>query len=232
MFIPQRAQPHRQGGGFVIRFINSDFARCGSALEIVGADFEVYNNTFAYNGWSEDERSGEWADGVTVHRCDGGSITNNQMAENTDIGLVVNEGQNCTIRYNDIWNENRYAFAGFHVSAGNEGGDHSGGLYSDNTIWANQDLMGFGLIVGAETWHGTRTSDVGTVGWNYIEGAVINLAVDGIDGGTVTSNTTYRAQGTRGYGTCNGQSADEFIAAHNGGGASIQSGWVSRTCHS
>lgn len=221
------------GDAFVIRFVNSDFARCGSALEVRGSNFEIYNNTMAFNGWSADERASEFADGMTIHRCVGGIVWANQFAENTDVGLVVNEGTGCTIRYNEIWNESRYAFAGFHVSASSaSGGDHSGGNYSNNDIRAGQDLMGFGLIVGAESWHhDRRTLHVGSVGWNTISGAVINLAVDGVDGGTVTNNVTSNARGTRGYLFCNGQPADEFIAAHNGPGLTLQSGWVTRTCH-
>lgn len=219
------------GDNFVVRFTDSNFARCGSALEVAGSGFQIYNNTMAHNGWSADEANGEWADGITIHRCQSGSVYNNQFAENTDIGIVVNEGPGCQIRFNTIWNYDRYAFAGMHISAGSAGGNHGSALYSDNQISSGFDKMSFGLIVGAEQWHGTRTANVGEVSWNYLAGAVINLAVDGVDGGAVVSNVPSGAQGTRGYGLCLGQSADNFIAAHNGTGLTLQPGWVSRSCH-
>lgn len=218
------------GDNFVVRFTDSVNARCGSGIEVVGAGFSIYNNLFAYNGWSEDERSGEWADGITVHRCNGGSITSNQIVENTDVGLVINEGGGCEIRFNDIWNYDRRAFAGFHVSAGYAGGDHSGGQYSQNYITSGFDRMAFGLVVGARQWHGTRTANVGLIDWNQISGAVINLGVDSVDGGTISHNSMWNAQGSRGMGTCNGGPADNFIAADNGAGLTLQAGWTNRNC--
>lgn len=219
------------GNNFVVRFVDSSFARCGSAMEVVGSGMEIYNNTFAHNGWSADERSGEWADGITIHRCDGSSIRSNQVVENTDVGIVVNEGFNCQIRFNHVWNYERYAFAGLHVSAGYRGGVHNGSQYSDNVITSGFDRLGFGLIVGAEQWHGTRTADVGYTVSNFITGAVINLAVDGVDGGRVTENQPANPQGTRGLGTCYGQPGDNFAAIHNGPGLILQPGWVTRGCH-
>lgn len=220
------------GSGFVIRFTDSIEARCGSGLEInFGSGYEIYNNTFAHNGFSIDERSNEYADGMTIHSCTNGIIRNNQFAENTDISIVINESSNCQVRFNSIWNHGKYAFAGMHISA-NTVGNHSGTSFSNNTINSGFNLMGFGLIVGAETWHaGRRTANVGTVEDNGISGAVINLAVDGVDGGTVIGNSMSSAQGTRGYALCNGQPALNFAAEHNGPGLSLQTGWVTRTCH-
>lgn len=218
------------GDGFVIDHVDSSFAKCGSAMEMTGSNFAVYDNVVAYNGWSEDEYTGSWSDGMTVHRCTYGSITNNQIVENTDVGLVINRGTDCEIRWNEIWNYERYAFAGMHVSAGDDG-YHTGGQYTSNEISSGYDMMGFGLVVGAHQWfHSTRTEDVGTVGWNTITGAVINLMVDGVDGGTVTSNSLSGAQGTRGLGTCLGQSALNYASEHNGS-VTLDSGSTTRTCH-
>lgn len=219
------------GSGFVVRFSDSFAARCGSALEMNGSYYEVYNNTIAFNGFSIDERASEYADGITVHRCTGGTIRNNQVAENTDIGIVVNESAGCTIRWNSIWNNQRYAFAGMHISAGASGGDHSGSVFADNTISGGYNYMGYGLMVGAYPWHFTRTANVGTVEANGISGAVINMAVDAVDGGIIVSNSMTSAQGTRGYYLCNGTYPDNFTAWNNGGGLSLQAGWVPRQCH-
>lgn len=220
------------GGGFVIRFIDSNNARCGSALEVTGSDYSIYNSTFAWNGFSAEERQGEWADGLTLHRCTNSSVTNNQIAENTDVGLVVNEGLGCTIRWNTFWNYERRAFAGMHVSAAAFSGSHSGSDYSNNSIDSGYDRMEYGLIIGAHQWFpDLRTPDVGSITWNSISGGVVNLAVDGVDGGVVMNNSASGAQGTRGPGTCYGLPAENYIAAHNGPGVTIQSGWVARACH-
>lgn len=218
------------GTGFSIRFVDSINARCGSALEINGADFEVYNNVIAYNGFSADERNAEWADGITVHRCNGGVVRNNQIAENTDIGIVVNEGIGCSVRWNAIWNYDRYAFAGLHISAGGSGGNHAGSVFADNEVISGYDRMSFGIIAGAYPWHYVRTANIGTVEANDVEGAVIGLSVDSVDAGTVVGNDLSGAQGTRGYGPCNGQSPANYIA-WSWGGASLQPGFVTRHCH-
>lgn len=218
------------GYGFAIRFVDSINARCGSALEITGAYFNVYNNTFAWNGFSADERNQEWSDGVTVHRCNGGTVSYNQIINNTDVGLVIEEGPNCTIRYNTIVNDARYAFAGIHVSAGYSGGDHSGGSYTGNTISSGLNLMGMGLALGAANWFpGTRTANLGDVTNNSINGAVVNIGVDGVDGGNVVGNTPMNAQGTRGIFSCYRQPPDNYIA-WDSAGANLQPGWVTRTC--
>ncbi len=220
------------GSGFVVRFVDSVEARCGSALEVnFGSGYEIYNNTLAHNGFSIDERTNEYADGMTIHSCTNAVIRNNQFSENTDIGIVINESSNCQVRFNSIANYGKYAFAGMHISA-NTVGNHSGSTFSNNIINSGFNLMGFGLIVGAETWHTSRrTANVGTVQDNGISGAVINLGVDGVDGGTVTGNTMSSAQGTRGYAFCNGLPALDFAADHNGPGLSLQAGWTTRTCH-
>lgn len=209
--------------GFVIRYVDSIGAACGSALEVTGGGFSIYNNEFSWNG-----NSSQIADGMTVHRCDGGEILGNQFGNNSDIGLVINEGTDCTVRWNIIWNSGQFAFAGMHISKGDYG-DHSGGLYSDNEIYASEDLMSYGLIIGSYPWHLDRVADAGTVGWNYIEGAVINLSVDRVDAGYIVGNDTYLARGYNGYLSCYNDPA-EFIAYDNGGSLTLQSGWVERTC--
>jgi hypothetical protein len=218
------------GSGFQINGVNSSFARGGSAMEITGSDFEIYDNVVAYNGWSQDEYNGQWSDGMTIHRCTNGSIHNNQIVENTDVNVVINRGSNCEFRFNDIWNFDRYAFAGLAISATTDG-YHTGGVFSDNEISSGYDMLGFGLLVGLHPWFVQVVEDAGTVGWNTMTGAVINLAVDGVDAGTITSNSMSGAQGTRGYHTCLGQSALDYAVAHVGGGVSLQSGWTARACH-
>lgn len=54
--------------------------------------------------------------------------------------------------------------------------------------------MAFGLIVGHEPWWSEGALDgfvthAGSVTHNSISGAVVNLAIDGIGGGTVNQNT-------------------------------------------
>ncbi|HEX5473653.1 MAG TPA: hypothetical protein VFX12_03240 [Vicinamibacterales bacterium] len=70
-------------------------------------------------------------------------------------------------------------------------------------------------------------SDAGNVYFNSSSGAVVNLAIDGIDWGSVQSNTWSGANGTRGF---NCTLSGDYTAGHFGS-ASIQGGYVCRIYH-
>ncbi len=218
------------GSGILIDNVESTEATCGSAFVISASNFEIRNSYFHTNGREEGYSPNSWADGLTVHACNSCWIHDNTFEDNTDIGLVVGGGSGGTIEDNTISNFNLHAFAGLHVGWFPDGdGDHAGITYDSNTIYSDEDMMSFGLIAGFEPWfnglvssaHGF-VSDAGSITNNEIEGAVVNLAIEGIADGYVSGNTMYNNRGDWGFGC---SSISEQYTAHYFGQASIQNGW-------
>lgn len=176
-------------------------------MEVEGSGFEIDNNWVGYNGRSRDEQlPGEpWSDGITLLSCDGGNVHDNTIDNNTDVDLVIGGGHNCSVQWNTIRHTPTvgiavYGFAGIHVGyfdAG--GGDNAGSIIANNTISSDQDKLGFGIVVGAHPWNPLLwTPNAGTVSGNSASGAVVPLAVDGIDTGSVTNNSAFDHRGVNG----------------------------------
>ena len=180
-------------------------ALCGSGLALLG-QFDVQDNYIAYNG--RDRLSGglgtPWSDGVTVLGCNSGSyLAHNSFVDNTDIALALGGGNGCIFELNTIVQSGRYAFAGINV--GNfSTGDHSGSEVRGNTVDCPvPDRLGMGILVGSHPWSAAvPVFNAGTVVSNTVQGAVINLIIEGIDAGTVSDITASGNQGSLGFGTC------------------------------
>jgi len=217
------------GNDYKLHHIDTINAMCGSGLQVKGNNFEVYSVYAARNGKMSSEAPGieaPWADGITLERCDGGYVHDNNIVDNTDVGLFVFRGVNCSIQHNTITQTTRYAFEGLGM-----GDPFANSSFSGTTVWYNTITIALnkatrGLGVGPHTgglsfaW----TTNAGSVRYNSISGAVVNLAVDGIQGGTVTNNTTSNAQGSQGLvcGTAANYTAGHFT------GATVSGGYVCR----
>jgi hypothetical protein len=214
-----------RGSGFVIRFVESVQALCGSALEMHGDSYEVYGNTFTANGFAQGTYYPyTFADGLTAGRCDGGTIRNNEFVDNTDVDLVVFRGNGCNVRFNQIRHVNQYGFAGLGV--GHQDASLSGATISDNTIESGYNLLSIGLALGHHPWNGGyHTWDIGNVVFNSVSGAVINILVEGVFGGNITNNSAWQRQGDRGYEGCGVY--DNIVVGsqpgHRGGSLILQS---------
>jgi len=216
------------GTGFHVRYVESFGAICGSGMTVGGSrNFEISNSLFYDNGRQPEEAgniSGLWADGLTVFDCRGSTIRDNVFWDNTDIDLAVNGGRACSVYRNTISHTRTYAFAGLAI------GDPtaSGGEFSDNRVSSATNLLGFGIIVGCHPWVQCRSgyaSDVQVYN-NSVTGAVVNLAVDGLNGGSVRNNAVSGAQGDRVL-NCPGARAD-YAVGHAINVAPLQSGYVVR----
>jgi hypothetical protein len=216
------------GTGFRVRYVESFDAVCGSAMTVGGSrSFEISGSLFNDNGRQPEEAggiSGLWADGLTVFDCRNSTIRDNAFWDNTDIDLAVNGGASCSVYRNTISHARRYAFAGLAI------GDPSisGGEFSDNRVSSGFNLLGFGIIVGCHPWSqcgGGYASNVHVYN-NRIAGAVVNLAIDGLNGGSVRDNTTSGAQGDRVL-NCPGARAD-YTLGHAINVDPLQSGFVVR----
>lgn len=225
-----------RGSDFRVDEVESVRAMCGSSFEVVGRRFEIARSFFGHNGKPLEGALGvrdPWADGLTLLRCDDGHVHHNRFLDNTDIGLVSGGGKGCRVELNSIEQRDVFAFAGLHVwnfDSGDGGqGDHADSVYRDNTIVSSLNSMAIGLMVGTHPWDTRRVvKDAGTVTENDVSGAVVNLAVDGIERGSVRANRTSGARGIRGIGLC--PLSAEYTAAHYGE-ASLQSGAIARAYH-
>lgn len=225
-----------RGSDFLVDSIESVGAMCGTSFELVGRRFEVTRSFFGHNGRPLERAVGvrdPWADGLTLLRCDEGWVHDNRFLDNTDIGLVSGGGSGCRVESNLIEQRDVFAFAGLHVwnfAAGDGGrGEHTGSVYRNNRIVSSRDSMGIGLMVGTHPWDmHLVVKDAGTVADNEIEGAVVNLAVDGIERGRVWGNRMSGAQGHRGPGVC--PLSAEYTAGDYGE-ALLQDGAIGRVYH-
>jgi hypothetical protein len=187
------------GIGFHVRYVESTRAVCGSGMTVgASSRFEIVNSWFYDNGLQPEDADGVaglWSDGLNVFNCTGATIRDNAFWDNTDVDLGVNGGPGCAVYRNTIEHFAAYAFAG--LVAGDP--SRSGGEFSDNQITSASNLLGFGLVVGCHAWFecgGGYASNL-SVHDNVITGAVINLVVDGVTGGSVQGNVTRGARGTR-----------------------------------
>jgi len=216
------------GKGFKIRFVESYAAVCGSGMVVGGAsDFEIYGSIFADNGRQPEDAgglTGLWSDGLTVYGCNRSAIHDNSIWDNTDVDLGVNGGTSCAVYRNTISHFWKYAFAGLVIGDPSQ----SGGEFSDNVVTSGENLLGFGILVGCHPWaacHGGFASDV-WVHNNKSIGAVVNLAVDGVNGGRVENNS---ASGPRGDRVLNCKLSANYTAGHFFNMSSLQPGYVNRT---
>jgi hypothetical protein len=217
------------GTGFHVRYVESTGAVCGSAMTVGdSAEFEIHHSLFYDNGRQPEEAdnvAGLWADGLTVFKCVNATIRDNDFWDNTDVDLGVNGGPSCSVYRNTITHSYKYAFAG--LVAGDP--SRSGGEFSDNTVSSGYNLLGFGIIAGCHPWSqcgGGYASNVAVYN-NRVSGAVVNLAIDGLTGGSVRNNSMSGAQGNR-VPNCPGTPAD-YTLGHAINVAPLQSGYVVRT---
>ena len=189
-------------------------------MEGTGTNFEIYSIYAADNGGETTGPGGsytQWADGVTINRCTNGYVHHVVSRNNTDVGIIVAKGEECVFRYNEVINDERYAFAGIQVAAE----DSYDSQFKDNEVTAAEDLLSMGFVVGGHPWDDSLDGgNAGEVTYNTISGAVVNLVVDGISSGTVTNNTLSSAQGTLGF---NCSFSGNLTYGHKGS-ATVQSG--------
>lgn len=229
-----------EGRRFKVDRIASTRAMCGSAMVVLGKDFEISNSLIADNGRGAEDAPGvptPWADGMTVLLCDNGKIHHNTLVDNTDIALVVGGGANCQVHDNVISNQRKHCFAGLNVGNFNRNGVHTGSRFYNNRISSEKDMLVWGLLLGSHPWdRKVQVFDAGTVSGNIISGAMVNLAIDGIEDGIVTGNRFSKPQGTYGYGTSGPgakdgcQKAADYTAA-DFGKAKVQGGFIHRAYH-
>lgn len=215
-----------KGSTFYVAGVESVRALCGSGFEVHGDTFEIHNSSFVDNGTEVGEAASgtePWADGLTLLYCGNGYVHDNSFYDNTDVDLMVANGENCYIGRNYIEHTNKAGIAGIHVGA--YAGDLPGSHTYLNEIYSDENLLRAGMIVGHHPWdNGYTAEDVGEIYENDIYGAVINLAIDGISDGYIYDNVLSNHRGNVGLGSCT--TAYAYTAGHVGS-ATIDSGYTS-----
>lgn len=136
----------------------------------------IKNNLIAgYNsdGYPNFKSMFPWTDGVTAS-CENSIIEKNQLADLTDVAIVVFNPrtgfiQNSKIVENNIFNAGNSSFAGLntdHIFVG-DGRDFSGTVFQRNLLWTSDYAsMRVGISVGSDIWGSN-----GGYGWGaqYVE---------------------------------------------------------------
>lgn len=215
------------GTSFTISHIQSENTTCGTALELVGSQFQVDNSSFSYNGTSSN-----LADGITLLVCNDGVVENNTLVDNTDVSLIVGRAsQPCRVRNNHLYQLSSTGLAGLmvHQFLANGSDSHVGLEMHDNTVFSNLNKLYIGLMVGGHAWSPSLTVlHAGNIHHNDIEGAVVLAAIDGINAGTFVNNTGRNPQGTLPLSGC---ASGVAYTAGDIGSATIQAGAIPRTYH-
>jgi hypothetical protein len=89
--------------------------------------------------------------------------------------------------------------------------------------------MSFGLSIGMHPWFTDQWTNGGTITANTVNGAVVNLAIDGVRNVTVSGNLL---SGPQGNPRCGGARTDYAIDPAETLTSSIDGGWVARDYNS
>jgi hypothetical protein len=216
-----------KGSSFEIVGVESVRALCGSGMEVEGQDFEIYTSAFVDNGTPVPEASvdGEWADGLTLNRCDGAYIHDNSFYDNTDVDLLVSSGVACGVARNSIFHLNKVGVAGMNIGGAESGASLEYANIWDDGVFSYEGLLGVGAVIGSHAWDSSgSTSTVGEI-WNLsLDGATKDLAIDGIDDGYIHDISVSRNRGSASFGGCT--DSYDYTAGHFGS-ATIPSGYTS-----
>ncbi|MCB9654780.1 MAG: right-handed parallel beta-helix repeat-containing protein [Deltaproteobacteria bacterium] len=168
-------------------------ALCGTALEVSGRGVGVtlVDNTIAYNGIHN--RSGLWADGITLHDYSDSTITGNQIINSTDIDLILGGCARCVVQRNRIVHDGSstgsYAALMIQRWPGGTSGNFAGADFSSNTIDCGPNkACGFGILIGSNPWYAAPISG-GAVHDNVIQNPQQGLAIQDASSVAVYRNT-------------------------------------------
>ncbi|MCB9654614.1 MAG: hypothetical protein H6729_10850 [Deltaproteobacteria bacterium] len=156
-------------------------ALCGTALEVSGrgTNVTISGNIIANNGVHN--RSGLWADGVTLHDYSDTRITRNTIVNSTDIDLILGGCVQCTVKNNRITHDRSStgSFAALMIQRWPNGtsGNYTGSKFSSNVIDCGPNkACGFGILIGSNPWYAARIQG-GEVYNNVIRNPQQGLAI-------------------------------------------------------
>lgn len=185
-------------------------AVCSAALQFEGNHGRIQGNAVFANGIHQ---RGLWADGLSVPRINNGIVSDNHLVDNTDVALILGEGNGAYIQGNWIQQRQRYVFAAMMFGNFREGGDttrtgdYTGAHIDHNTIQCSNQCA-FGINFGPDPWVATAQDNVfgGMVNANSIDGAKVAINFGGADNINVTNNTLTNPPATNANLGSNGQS--------------------------
>ncbi len=160
-------------------------ALCGSGFEWIGDQATIAGSLFRSNG--DHVANMMWADGLTLLRSNGAKVQSNQFLDNSDVGLIVGGARDAIITGNLISQSAQGAYAGLMLDNfnGTTPGDFTGAVVQSNDIHCGSLKCDFGIQLGPHPWYLSGNTLGGTVTQNVVDGAKINVNVEG--GGTVAA---------------------------------------------
>jgi hypothetical protein len=165
----------------------------GTGLEFEG-DNAVFNNVvFRDNGWGEPFYPGVagWSDGLTIWSSNNLQITNSTFVDNSDVNLILGNGQNAVVQNNTIGDTHNFAFAGFMLdNFGQDGepGIFTGTVVSNNTIYCANSLCGIGIMAGNNFWSPAPSVVGATITANTVTLPRQGILTDGANGTQIVQN--------------------------------------------
>lgn len=157
-------------------------ALCGSGFEWIGDRATIAGSLFRGNG--DHATNMMWADGLTLLRSNGAKVQSNQFLDNSDVGLILGGAENAIVTGNLIAQSKQGVFAGLMLDNfnGTTPGGFAGAVVDGNTIHCGNLRCDFGIQLGPHPWYPSANTRGGSVTQNVVDGAKINVNVEG--GGT------------------------------------------------
>ena len=198
----------RSGFGASVSYSRTDTPAGFSTLVLNGAEGEpgttCSNVTISGNlsvGYGSNHFNGQWADGIS-NKCEGATITGNQIIDATDVGIVLFRAtpatQQSQVTSNTIVAAGLSAYAAISLDplAGGPTANFSGSLVASNQLWtAPLTHFDIGIAVGTMPWF-ANVGGVNGSGANVQNNSTANIItnfdsamiIDGMINATVVYN--------------------------------------------
>lgn len=167
----------------------------GTGMEFDGDNAVFDTVLFRDNGWgimnSPGNSEGLWADGLTVWSSNNLHIFNSTFMDNSDVDLIIGNGQNALIENNVFGHSNNFAFAALMLDNFNNGmpGIFTGAIVRNNQINCGNGMCGIGISVGPHIWYNSAQIVGGTIYSNTVQGARQGILTAGATGAEIYGNT-------------------------------------------
>jgi len=188
------------------RFTNSVSmnALCGSGLVIDANGMMILGNYLYQNGINPaDPADRLWADGLTLTNCSNCIVDGNRLIDNTDVQMVMGNGEYTQITNNLLQSSTRRAFAAFALDNfdNSEKGNFGGTIVQGNLIRCEGFLCNIGMNIGPHAWYSNGGNiKGGAVLYNSVSGANVGVLIDGA--GTPSNPTSVFGNNVTGSPTC------------------------------
>jgi parallel beta-helix repeat protein len=214
-----------KGDDSLLEDVKSTHAACGTGIGVSAWRVRIIRATVEFNGfeapkWVKNElnedvltpspgRSHQMSDGITFEFCGDCVIADSVIANNTDLGIVLGGGPRNRIINNTCTQDVVYAFGCINVGRFDTGrgwdGRHDDLIIEYNIIRVGYNMATFGISVGGHLFVSKQSNKHviihtgGTLRKNNIDGAMILIAIEGVENLVREDNILGKAQGSQSW---------------------------------